>query len=266
MESTIFELPTKVMEGKSISLKSIESYADDKTLILEKISDTHSGGKYTLLNNVKQDYSSWKHHQALADNRKRFSESNERKEFDESVFLSNSDSSFSERKEGAAGPLDDVALSKSNYLSVNLNDYNNNDNQFAIESRQAAFLMRTNLMVLNQIIEKQTRNSEDLSNKWSLSSQSKLAHQLTTMSSSNVDETNFFDDGNEEGEGLKRLFEANSEYIKPLLILDGEQQSVTLPSESQLSLNLSFASGSTIILDEQLRSSEITGSLEEDFK
>lgn len=249
LDSTVFELPTRVAEGKSLSLKSIESYANDRPLILGKLPD--SGGKYTLTS-IKRDQMSLVHDQALSDSQKRFSETNQKGV--ESVFLSSAETSFSR---GEA--IDDVSLSKSNYFSVNLD--NISDNQFLTEPKVAALLIRTNLMVLNHIIEKQA-NLVDLSSKWSLLSSSGPAFQ-STKTSSHVNLTNVLDE--EDGQKVGHSSEARNENIKPLLILNGKQQSVTLPSKSHLRLNSSSTSGS-IILDERLKSSEVTGSLEEDFK
>lgn len=245
--STIFDLPTKVAGGKSISLKSVESYTDDKPLNLEKLLD--GSGRYTF-NNLKQDQSV-QNRVSHSVNQNKLSESVGGLE---SVFLSNAILSEGQKA------IDEATLSNFNYLSLNSNYHNDNDNnKFANVEKPETLRIRTNLMVLNQIIEKRA-GSTNLSKKMSPSTMPS-PYQLTAMAP-HIDYDDDDDDFSERK--LRQSYKETNENIKQLLILNGKRKSVTLPSESQL--NLASSTSGSIILDEQLRSSEITGSLKEDLK
>lgn len=247
LDSTIFDLPTKVAGGKSISLESIKSYTDDKPLNLD------ISGRYTFTNLKQHQYVPSR--VPFSGNQNKLSES-----FGgvESTFLSTAVLSESQKA------IDEVALSKFNYLSIHSNYHNLNnddDNKFAYVEKPETLRIRTNLMVLNQIIEKQA-SSTNLSKKSSSSTLSS-PYQLTAMPSY-IDYDDDDDDGYSSEQKLGKSSKATDENIKQLLILNGERKSVTLPLESQL--NLASSTSGSITLDEQLRSSEITGSLKEDLK
>lgn len=232
LESTVLELAARISEGKSISLKSVESYADDKALVIEKWS---GNSVKHVLNGMKKN----KLNPKASDKGKPDSEL--------AIFLTNNNVVDN----GGTTTYYDVLQSKSNYMAVNVN--NHQDNQFGKE-KPTLLQIRTNSMVLNEIIEKE-RNLTELANKWP-SSSSSSPHQLVTLSS--------HDDNDYNGEREQMEVADKTGSLRPLLVLNGKQQSITLPSTSKLSLN-SLTSGS-IILNEKLRSPEVTGSLEENLE